>query len=244
MMKTQVNLMDKSNRMYANTKTWNPFVGCGFDCLYCEPTFKRGVKRFGLASNCEGCVKYLPHTHGYRLGKIPTGYEIIFVAGTGDISFCTPEFTLRIIEAVKENNKKHPEQIYYFQSKNPKYFEQFLTEFPENVILVTTLETNRDKGYEETSKAPLPSVRYRDFAFLKYPKKVVTIEPIMDFDVPIFTEMIRNINPLYVWIGFNSKPLEVWLPEPSKNKVEWFIDRLTNYGIEVRGKDLRGIKVN
>ena len=37
----------------------------------------------------------------------------------------------------------------------PVYFERFLADLPDNVILLTTLETNRDDGYAAISKAPL-----------------------------------------------------------------------------------------
>jgi len=33
--------------MYPDTKTWNPFVGCNYDCVYCEKSFKRQFKRVG-----------------------------------------------------------------------------------------------------------------------------------------------------------------------------------------------------
>ena len=78
--------------------------------------------------------------------KIPSA-ETVFVCGNSDISFCDPDFTRRIINAIKTRNVRRPDKTYFFQSKKPKYFEQFLEDFPENVILLTTLETNRDEGY-------------------------------------------------------------------------------------------------
>jgi len=223
--------------MYENAKTWNPFVGCKFDCIYCAPTFKAQAKR--QKHNCAECYRFAPHFHEDRLCRIPTA-EIIFVAGSGDISFCPPEFTRRIIAAIKSHNIRCPHKTYYFQSKRPGYFEQFIDELPENVSLVTTLETNRDEGYEKISKAPPPSERYRQFLSLDYPRKVVTIEPVMDFDLDIFSQWITEINPEYVWIGFNSRPNAVSLPEPSKEKVVALIKKLEEAGIPVRPKDLRG----
>jgi hypothetical protein len=109
------------------------------------------------------------------------------------------------------------------------------------VILVTTLETNRDEGYKAISKAPVPSKRCEQFRKMDYPRKVVTIEPVMDFDTEIFFSWILDIKPEYVWLGFNSHPKQVHLPEPSKEKVVEFMGRLRAERIEVRGKDLRGI---
>ena len=74
---------------------------------------------------------------------------------------------------------------------------------------------------------------------------MLTIEPILDFDLEIFSDWIRKLHDtgdlLYVWIGFNSKTRFVTLPEPSEEKVRKLIANLKEYSIEVRGKDLRGI---
>jgi hypothetical protein len=224
--------------MYANAKTWSPFKGCEFECVYCVPSFQKQAKR--QKQRCTECYNYSPHCHTDRLGRIPNA-PIIFVCGNADISFCPPEFTRRIIDKIVEHNVRAPYKTYFFQSKEPAYFEPFLLDFPDNVVLLTTLETNRDDGYEMISKAPLPSVRYAQFEALDYPRKVVTIEPVLDFDLRTFTKWIRSIEPEYVWLGFNSKPESVTLPEPSETKVQRLADRLIEAGIEVRGKTLRGV---
>lgn len=232
--------MPEIANMYAQAKTWNPFKGCDFDCVYCTPSFQRQSKR--QKRLCQNCYTYTPHCHEDRLDKIPSA-RIVFVCGNADLSFCPPEFTRRIIERIVEHNTRSPDKTFYLQSKQPAYFESFLTVLPTNVILLTTLETNRDAGYEVVSKAPKPSVRYQQFKSLDYPRKVVTIEPILDFDLATFAVWIRSIRPEYVWIGFNSKPESVQLPEPSEDKVQKLIQRLLDSGIEVRGKTLRGIKL-
>ena len=228
--------MSTESRMYPKTKTWNPFKGCRFGCTYCEPTFKRQAKR--QKHNCMECYGYVPHYHEERLGNIPST-EIVFVCGNGDISFCKPAFTRRIIDRIKQRRERCPDRTFYFQSKRPSYFAQFISEFPENVILVTTLETNRDQP--AVSKAPVPSERYRQFKSLDYPRKVVTIEPVMDFDLDVFAGWIRELRVEYVWLGFNSHPKSVKLPEPEPEKVQEFVGLLARAGIEVRGKELRGL---
>ena len=222
--------------MYPKTKTWSPFKGCRFDCTYCAPTFKRQAKR--QKHNCLQCYNYVPHYHEERLKTIPSS-EIVFVCGNADISLCKPAFTRQIIDRIKEQHRRCPNKTFYFQSKRPEYFAQFLPEFPDNVIVVTTLETNRDQP--AVSKAPVPSERYRQFLSLDYPRKVVTIEPIMDFDPGIFAGWIRKLHVEYVWLGFNSHPESVTLPEPKPETVEEFIGLLAEAGIEVRGKELRGL---
>ena len=110
------------------------------------------------------------------------------------------------------------------------------------MILVTTLETNRDEGYGAVSKAPPPSKRYAQFKKLEWPRKVVTVEPAMDFDVEEFAEWLISLKPEYVWLGFNSRPRSVRLPEPSKEKMLALAERLKKAGIQVRGKELWGLE--
>ena len=228
----------KSTNMYESAQTWNPFKGCRFGCTYCEPSFKRQAKR--QKHNCPECYEFTPHKHPERLPKIPNA-EIVFVAGNGDISFCDLAFVRQIIAAIKKKNLKRPDQVYYFQTKRPEYLARFTGEFPPNVILVTTLETNRDEGYGTVSKAPPPSMRYAQFKRLDWPRKVVTVEPAMDFDVEEFAEWLISLKPEYVWLGYNSRPRSVSLPEPTKEKVMALVGRLKQAGIRVRGKELRGL---
>lgn len=177
-----------------------------------------------------------------RLPSIPST-KIVFVCGSGDISFCDPKFTLKIIEVIKNHNKRCSHKTYYFQSKRPAYFKKFLTVFPENVILLTTLETNRDSGYRKVSKASLPSKRYNQLLELDYPRKVVTIEPVMDFDLKVFSQWIVDLAPEYVWLGYNSRPKQIRLPEPSVEKLRKFVRILSTAGIKIRPKDLREIDI-
>jgi hypothetical protein len=109
--------------------------------------------------------------------------------------------------------------------------------------MLTTLETNRDDGYRAISKAPLPTERYKQFLNLQFPRKVVTIEPVMDYDLDVFTTWIKKINPEYVWLGYNSKPGCVKLPEPSYKKFVAFAKNLKNAGIKIKYKNVRGMLV-
>jgi len=157
--------VDDHSNMYDEAKTWNPFKGCAFKCVYCTPSFQRQSKC--QRRLCLNCYTYTPHCHEDRLSKIPSA-QIIFVCGNADISFCPPDFTQRIIERIVEHNGRAPHKTYYLQSKRPAYFEPFLAALPNNVILLTTLETNRDDGYDAISRAPPPSVRCEQFKLLDY----------------------------------------------------------------------------
>ncbi len=241
--------MTKS-RMYDDVVVWNPQAGCLFDCRYCVPTFKAQAKR--QRQNCERCYKYEPHEHPERLATMPKGGKgkTLFVCSSGDLAFATMEFTNRIIQAVREYDGD-----VLLQSKRPDIFLMYARFLPPNVILGTTLETNRDEGYKLVSKARPPTERWRQFCDLRWPRKCVTVEPIMDFDLDNFSDMLtcvhgephaarsRTVHPAHVWFGYNSKPKQVELPEPSPEKVVALMERLVGAGIDVRGKDLRGLEV-
>ncbi|MHA1286054.1 MAG: hypothetical protein ACTSPB_01500 [Candidatus Thorarchaeota archaeon] len=236
----------RTSNMYPETKTWNPFVGCLYDCTYCEKSFKSQLKRVAWNISCPQCYKYEPHEHPERLNKIPSA-PIVFVVGTGDIAFCPEPFVRRIFNAIDQHKPKK-KKTYYFQSKNPAIFNNYMDWFNENtdkVILLTTLETNRNNGYRKISKAPLPIQRYKDFYDLEYPRKVVTIEPVMDFDLHEFLEWIFKLTEQqtleYIWFGYDSK--NSGLPEPSTQLAQEFVNKLQEELIEVRGKTLRDVKL-
>ena len=119
---------EQESRMYGETKTWNPFIGCKYNCEYCKPSFQAQMKR--QKRRCLQCYDYIPHTHEKRLKTIPCA-KIVFISGCGDISFCPPEYTSQIIERIRKYNRMcSQDKIYYFQSKNPRYFKQFLNTIP------------------------------------------------------------------------------------------------------------------
>ena len=70
-------------------------------------------------------------------------------------------------------------------------------------------------------------------------KKYVTIEPIMDFDLPKFAQMIEMCNPVQVNIGADSGGHK--LPEPPKEKVLGLISELEKFTKVVLKKNLNRI---
>jgi hypothetical protein len=213
--------------MYDQARTWNPFVGCLFDCVYCRYSFQLQAKR--QKQRCSLCAEYEPHFHPERLKRIPPAH-IVFVCGYSDVRFALENSMHEIIKAVKQLGK--PGQTFYFQSKAPACFEPFLKDFSDNVILLTTIETNRDTGYQALSKAPAPSIRYDQFRSLDYPRKVLTLEPLLKFDHDVMVEMVREIKPEYVWLGVNSKrrfKALKCLPEPSADEFWKLHDALSQF---------------
>jgi hypothetical protein len=220
---------EENKNMYAlSVQQWNPFRGCDFGCKYCEES---SFQSFGQRRlyDCAECNRYKPHEHPERL--LPefkldeTPYmKFIFTCSSGDISFCSTEYFQLIVNRIKQE----PSKNFLIQSKDPETFNRI--EFPMNVILGTTLETNRDAGYDKVSKAPLPSKRYQDFSSIDHPNKMLTLEPMLDFDLDVMVEWICEINPAFIWIGTVSKDSYICKEkrEPSLDKI---IDLYVELGI-------------
>jgi hypothetical protein len=226
--------------VYKDTRSWNPFVGCNFGCTYCKPSFQKLIAWVGRRHHCEACQSYSPHEHPERLGRLPRD-RTIFVCGDGDISFADPRFMKKVFQQMRLDCRK--DRTWFVQSKNPRCFEKYLRSLPKNTYLAATLETNRDDEYDQISQAPKPSERYEAFLKLKWDKKIVTVEPILDFDPDIFIRQIVSLRPRAVFIGYNSRPERVQLPEPDKRKTWQLIHSLDAKGIKVLKKEMRDKRV-
>lgn len=223
-----------STNMYKlSVKQWNPFAGCKHNCVYCVPSFQAQVKRYAK-KNCQACYEFVPHTHPERLAdSLPkTRYmQFIFTCANSDIVFCPTNYLEEIIARIKKESGK----TFLIQSKNPNTFNR--ASFPNNVILGTTIETNRDTLCRAIAKAPPPSQRYEEFLKIEHPLKMVTIEPVMDFDLDMMVEWMRNIKPCMIWLGYDSKKCH--LPEPELEKFRELHWQLSRAGFVVILKNVR-----
>ena len=223
----------KKERMYVignqRVRTWNPYVGCSHACGYCYAPHI--YKRF---SKCAKCLAFEPHFHPERLQEKFEAGKTVFVCSMGDISFATISEWKLIFHTMRQ----YPKTTFMVQSKNPQLLTNFETryEYPRNLVLGTTIETNRDTSM--ISKAPIPLLRYFAMRDLRH-RKYITIEPIMDFDMDVIVRWINKITPEFVYIGYNSRDTKnKHLPEPSLKKTEQLITELsTNF--EVRRKLIR-----
>lgn len=231
--------MKVEGRMYHEArKTLNPFVGCGFNCSYCYPSFRRQAKR--QRNRCKLCYDFTPHPHLERLEKSPPrtkAGEFVFLMDMGDPSFAP----LGIMHRILRFCAKHPETNFLLQSKDPWYFVNF--DYPPNVILATTIETNESFICEEISKAPPPTARYEAMRVLREKEngigsvpQIVTIEPILMFDLPTLSKWIKNLHPWRVYIGYDSHPKENQLPEPTLADADALVAELRSVGIDIRWK--------
>jgi hypothetical protein len=215
-----------------DTKSWNPFVGCRFDCSYCEANYKKLVRWNGICRHCPKCQTYEPHIHPERLDRL-SSERVIFVCSNGDISFCNRSFVDEIVDVMRKDKRR--DRVFLLQSKNPVCFAGILTALPQNVVLMTTIETNRDSQYPGISKAPLPSQRYRDFLRIDWGRKAMVIEPILKFDLDVVLDWTTKLNPEVVLIGLESQRKCI-LEEPTTSQVQQLHDELRKIGFETYDK--------
>ena len=205
--------------------TWNPIKGkCMHDCVYCY------MKKWGHLKPPRLVEKEF-YEFTADMEKYGEG-QPIFVGSSCDIfaEDIPSEWIEKVLKFCKLYNN-----TYLFQSKNPARFFDFDNQFPEDTMFGTTIESNRD--YPEISKAPkiidrvdaMISLACEDF------KTMVTIEPVLDFDIDIMADVLDGINPEWVNLGADSGGHK--LPEPSKEKILEFIsDIKINLNIEIRQK--------
>lgn len=127
-----------------------------------------------------------------------------------------------------------PSNVYVFQTKDPERLLGFLGRLPSQVLIGTTIESNRWMK-DFMGNAPIPMCRAS--AMIKIPSyrdTFVTIEPIIDFDLDVMLDWMEGIRPLFVNIGADSKGSN--LPEPSADKILALIDGIKALGIEIRQK--------
>jgi DNA repair photolyase len=203
------------------THTWNVIKGeCEHDCTYCY------MKRFPL-----GELRFDKEELKRDLGE----GNFIFVGSSNDM--WSDSIPTEWIVDVMYHCEKYYLNKYLFQSKNPKRFLDFTDFFTTNghpqFVLGTTIETNRDYCI---SKAPPVLQRAGFLGNLRFEYNVetmITIEPILDFDLDELVDLIEIAMPNWVNIGADSKKHN--LPEPPFEKVRELIKELSKT-TEVRQK--------
>lgn len=197
------------------THTWNPIKGrCGHQCVYC---YMNGRSVGGLRLD-EKCLSD-------NLGEGRT----IFVGSSTDMWCSTVWYGW--IYRVLDRCCGYSRNRYLFQSKNPLELWVWQDSLPKQSIVGTTLETNRDSS--RFSKAPCPGDRARWLSKIEHHRKMVSVEPVMDFDLDLFLEMIVRIKPEFVSLGADSKGHG--LPEPSGDKLRQLARELGQF-TEVKAK--------
>ncbi len=197
-------LNKQSGNMYGFvTHTWNAIKGqCEHDCEYCY------MKKFKLNP-----VRFDEKELKCNLGE----GNFIFV-GSGNDMFSKDipaDWISQTIDHCFEYNKNK----YLFQSKNPIRMSYYA--MPGTTIFATTIESNRDYPI---SKAPLIKERIEGIKSILGYDKMITIEPILRFDLDELVGMIKSVEPIQVNVGADSKGHH--LPEPSTEEINRLIEAL------------------
>jgi len=214
------------------THTYNVVKGkCLHDCSYCY------MKKFKLND-----IRFDDKSIKIPLGK----NNFIFVGSSTDMfaDDVKHEWILRVLEHCNKFDN-----TYLFQSKNVKRMLKYKHLFPPKCIVGTTIETNRI--YKNIMGNTIPPIeRARCLQHFKLTSldennsrkdfiNMVTIEPILDFDLDELVDIIRTSNADWVNIGSDSKGHD--LPEPSNEKIKTLILELSKFTTVLNKQNLMRI---
>ncbi len=183
------------------TATWNPISGCLFNCNYC---WAKDLALTKLKTTKRYSNGFIPSLNENEFKVTFAKGDLIFVGDMGDMfaDFIRKDWILKVFTHIN----KFPETDFLFMTKNPERYLDLLQHIPNNVILGATIETTNDEiiRTDKVSKAPLPSQRYKSMKQLDWNRKIVSIEPILDFDLNTFTGWIEDIDPFIVYVGYDN----------------------------------------
>ena len=195
------------------THTWNPIKGrCSFDCFYCY------MKKWGKLK--------APRLDESEFKTDLSSGNFIFAGSSIDIF--APDIPDEWVKSTMNYINKFPDNKYLLQSKAPNMFVWWYNNYPElfgnNIVFATTIESNR--YYSNISKATHPTIRMEAIRKLKLQgfTIMVTIEPVLDFDLDEFVAMLKYTLADQINIGAVTGGHK--LPEPSKEKLQALIEAL------------------
>lgn len=210
--------MSKGNMYEFVYDTKNPICGaCPHKCKYCYVENRK--KRFPvIREKYSGKIRLDEKV----LNKKLVSGKFYFIQSMGDLfAENVPD---SMIYRVFDWCSKYLENTYLLQSKNPARFLNFLNTIllNKNIVLGTTIESNRD--YKGMSKAPLIQERVKAMIELRKLgfRTMVTIEPVLNFDMGELVAMLGAMDPEWINLGADSGGNK--LPEPSKEKLLELMD--------------------
>lgn len=204
------------------TETWNPIGGaCPHGCVYCWA--KALAKRYDMP-------KYQGPHRLYTKGLKRNFKEedFVFVQDMSDLFAETVPNGM--IQSVLSRIKEFPNTTFLLLTKNPSRYLEF--DIPENCVCGATIETNLNG---DLGNAPLRRIRIKAMELLNHSRKMVSIEPIMQFSVRFIHQLFR-IHPEFVAVGYDN--YNNHLDEPKLVFTEGLIDKIEAFGIKVYRKTL------
>lgn len=198
--------------------TWNPIAGaCPHQCEYCyvEDLKSKPV----LAEKYSGEPRLVPEELFTKLGS----GNVIFVQNCGDLfaDGVPHEAIMGVLALLREYDGNR----YLLQTKNPPRMIKYAGEFPPDVIIGTTVESDNTPE----SNAPdwisrLTGLQATRLAYKMHTMKdnpnvkmetMVSVEPITAIqDMQTFLACLASIKPNFISIGADSKDMGLNEPEP------------------------------
>lgn len=209
----------KGNMYSFVTHTWNAIKGkCEHECPYCYMLeFKLNTLRLDRSE--------------FKT-DLDEG-DFIFIGSSTDMwaKGVPREWIIEVLEHISKFKCR-----ILFQSKYPERFKEFKDCLPnkDHLVLGTTLETNR---FYPDYMGKTMSPKERAVVMTELSKEyttMLTVEPIMQFDLNTFVDMIIDCNPAWVNVGFDSK--DHTLPEPSRVITMGLIGKLRSGGLVINIK--------
>lgn len=187
------------------THLWKPILGkCPHQCSYCS---------IGVINHRYGNEWRAQRLDEKCFTDIFDKAKRVFVANSTDMfaKAVPEEWILRVFNYCL----KFEATSFLYQTKNPARLLKYIDLIKNNDVLACTFESNRE---HQVSQAPKISDRFDAFEKKLPCKKMITIEPVLDFDSEIFLALLCKMAPDQIAIGADSKKCR--LPEPSKEKLE------------------------
>jgi len=212
------------SRMFESVDdTWNVVKGCRHGCDWC------------WARACaETRLKHNPrYRDGFEPAFFPSDLErrfrpghFVLVAEMGDLfgDWVPGPWIAAVLGVIRA----HPRTDFLLMTKNPGRYHSWTWLLPKNACIGTTIETNR---LHVGTRAPQPEERALAMMSHSHPRKFVSIEPLMDFDLPVLVNWIGAIGPEIVEIGADNCGNN--LPEPCEEKARDLIAELSHLPLEL-----------
>jgi DNA repair photolyase len=226
-------LNKQSGNMYTFVShTWNPLGGrCPHNCGYCSTGSLRN--RF---PNLKDKYSGPPRIIESELISLGSG-KFIFVCAQNDLF--AENIPAEIIERILSHCREFPENRYLLQTKNPERILDYLEEIPDGSVIATTIESSR-QYLEIMDDCPPPINRaVACHKIANYFSVMVTVEPVLDFNLELFSEILRLSRAYQINIGADSGNNN--LPEPNKEKLARLIERIPEFASVNLKSNLRRI---
>jgi protein gp37 len=124
--------------------TWNPLVGCKYNCYYCYAIKLNAFRKFipcwsepvYYFDRLNEKVPGMPKIRNGIVKHISPDKPAVFVVSMGDLFGCwvNPHFIQKVIDYSVD----HPQANFLFLTKNPLRYSEFV--FPDNCFLGATVE--------------------------------------------------------------------------------------------------------